>query len=308
MSELILHHYPQSPVAEKVRTVLGLKGLAWRSVQIPRVPPKPALMPLTGGYRLTPVLQVGANVYCDSQCIIREINRRHPLPMLFPGGANGIAWGISRWIDGAMFTSAIAVVLGAQAAALPPEFAADRGRLYFGADFDYEAMSRDLPHELGQVQAQLGWLEEHLAAGRQFVLGDSPGLPDALVYYIVWFLRGRYEHGPGLIGSFPNLVAWEARVRELGHGDATDLDAREALDVARAATPEPIGGVDPDDPQSLTAGQRVAVSSIADDGTDPVIGALTTLSRDVIALRHEAPEVGEVIVHFPRVGYRVAAS
>ena len=32
MNELILHHYEGSPFSEKVRLVLGLKGLAWRSV------------------------------------------------------------------------------------------------------------------------------------------------------------------------------------------------------------------------------------------------------------------------------------
>ena len=39
-SEIILHNYPQSPVAEKVRVALGIKGLPWRSVEIPRIPPK----------------------------------------------------------------------------------------------------------------------------------------------------------------------------------------------------------------------------------------------------------------------------
>jgi len=93
MSEIILHNYPQSPVAEKVRVSFGIKGLSWRSVEIPRIPPKPLLMPLTGGYRRTPVMQIGADVYCDSQCIMREIERRHPQPTFFPGGAQGMAWG-----------------------------------------------------------------------------------------------------------------------------------------------------------------------------------------------------------------------
>ena len=305
MRELILHHYPQSPVAEKVRKVLGLKNLAWRSVRIPRIPPKPDLVPLTGGYRLTPVLQVGADIYCDSQCIVREIERRHPTPTLFPGQDYGTAWATSRWADGAMFRSAIAVVLGAQAATLPEDFAADRGRLYFGASYDYEAMRRDLPHELGQIRAQLGWIEDHLEAGRRYLVGDAPGLPDAYVYYLVWFLRGRYEHGPALIDSFPHLAAWEARVGALGHGHPTELDSREALEIAAAAVPEGIGDMDASDPQPLDAGQRVLVSSIADDGTDAVPGTLVTLARDEIVLRHEAPEVGEVAIHFPRVGYRV---
>ena len=62
MTDLILHHYPNSPFAEKVRVTLGIKQLAWKSVIIPNMMPKPDLMPLTGGYRKTPVLQVGADV------------------------------------------------------------------------------------------------------------------------------------------------------------------------------------------------------------------------------------------------------
>ena len=57
--DVVLHHYPRSPYAEKVRLALGLKALAYRSVTIPSWMPKPDLLPLTGGYRRTPVLQVG---------------------------------------------------------------------------------------------------------------------------------------------------------------------------------------------------------------------------------------------------------
>ncbi|RZI55153.1 MAG: glutathione S-transferase family protein, partial [Pseudomonas sp.] len=72
MSELILHHYPTSLFAEKARLMLGFKGLSWRSVNIPSIMPKPDLMPLTGGYRKTPVLQVGADIYCDTALIARR--------------------------------------------------------------------------------------------------------------------------------------------------------------------------------------------------------------------------------------------
>jgi glutathione S-transferase len=65
-SEIILHNYPQSPVAEKVRVALGIKKLEWRDVEIPRLPPKPMLTALTGGYRRTPVMQIGADIYCDN--------------------------------------------------------------------------------------------------------------------------------------------------------------------------------------------------------------------------------------------------
>src|SRR6186713_1010576 len=95
MADLILHHYWESPYAEKIRRVMGMKGLTWRSVIIPMVMPKPDLTALTGGYRKTPVLQIGADVYCDSQLIMRELERRHPTPSFYPAGrgaADALAW------------------------------------------------------------------------------------------------------------------------------------------------------------------------------------------------------------------------
>ena len=88
MTDIILHHYETSPYSEKVRLGLGLKGLAWRSVEIPAIMPKPDLTALTGGYRKTPVLQIGADIYCDSQLIMRELERLHPArPFIRPATA-----------------------------------------------------------------------------------------------------------------------------------------------------------------------------------------------------------------------------
>ncbi|CAF4436931.1 unnamed protein product, partial [Rotaria magnacalcarata] len=76
--ELILYHYPQSPFAEKVRTAMGLKNLKWFSVITNRIPPRPHLDVLTGGYRRIPVLQVGADMYCDTHLILRTLDRLRP--------------------------------------------------------------------------------------------------------------------------------------------------------------------------------------------------------------------------------------
>ena len=75
---LILHHYDFSNFAEKARLMLGFKGLAWRSVEQPPILPKPNLAPLTGGYRRIPVLQAGADLWCDTRLIARELERRVP--------------------------------------------------------------------------------------------------------------------------------------------------------------------------------------------------------------------------------------
>jgi glutathione S-transferase len=305
MPEVILHHYPQSPVSEKVRVVLGMKGLEWHSVEIPRLPPKPDLMPLTGGYRLTPVMQIGAEVFCDSLCIIRELERRFPEPTLFPGNSDGMVWGVSRWTDGPLLQAAIAVVFGAAAEALPPAFAEDRGRLYFGPDYDLKAMAAALPETLAELRAQLGWMEARLADGRDFILGARPGLPDALCYYLVWFLRGRYDRGPEFLAQFDKLVAWEARVQAIGHGRPVELSAAEALEIARRTEPATAAEGDPDDPQGLQPGEAVEVLPLGVSGHPPVAGEVLRVSAQEIVLRRADPRVGEVAVHFPRVGYRV---
>lgn len=306
MEEIILHHYPQSPVSEKVRVGFGIKGIAWRSVEIPRIPPKPDLMPLTGGYRRTPVMQVGADIYCDSQCILRELERRVPEPTLYPGGAPGMVWGVSRWTDGPLFSMAVRVVLGAAADDLPEDFAKDRGRLYFGPDCDLKAVQADLPHAIAQLRAQFGWMDQRLEGGRAFMLGDSPGLPDVLDYYLIWFVRGRWENGPAFLSQFPALEAWEKRVAALGHGTPSDMDAGEALEIARAAEPAAPERADEDDPQGLAPGMPVTVVPDGDGGDPAVAGTVHAVDRETIAILRDDARVGRVCVHFPRVGYRVS--
>src|SRR6201991_1825143 len=107
---IILHHFDRSPFSEKIRVIFGFKGLSWRSVRIPPIMPKPDLMPLTGGYRRTPVMQIGADVFCNTQMIIREIERRFPAPTLFPSGAAGAAWALGSWTDRTFFQTAVNLV------------------------------------------------------------------------------------------------------------------------------------------------------------------------------------------------------
>ena len=306
MSDLIFHHYPQSPVAEKVRTGFGFKGLSWQSVEIPRIPPKPDLMPLTGGYRRTPVMQFGADIFCDSQGILRELERRYPEPSFFPGGTQGLVWGLSRWTDADLFVTAIKLILSASADSIPADFAKDRSRLYLGENVNLHEIANTIPHLISQIRAQMEWVNQRLEGNRKFILADSPGLPDALCYYLVWFLRGRWEGGPGLLSEFPALEAWEARVREIGHGTSTEISSTEALDVAKDATTEFSQDIDIKDPLALQAGQQVGVTP-DEDGGDPVVtGNLHILTPNNVAILRGDERVGQVCVHFPRVGYKIS--
>ena len=99
MSDIILHHYDASPYTQKVLRILGLKDLEWGSVETPMILPKPDLVCLTGGYRGTPVMQIGADIYIDSQCIGRELERRVPEPSLFPVADPGLGYALVKWSD-----------------------------------------------------------------------------------------------------------------------------------------------------------------------------------------------------------------
>ena len=305
MSDLILHHYPNSPFSEKVRIAFGIKQLAWRSVQIPVIMPKPDLMPLTGGYRKTPVLQVGADIYCDTQLIMLELEKRAPRPPLLPTNGAGEARALAMWVYRNVFWSAVGVVMGAIGDRLPEAFHKDRSA-FSGRPFDVARLKEMAPFAADQTYAQLVLAEEMLADGRSYLMGAVPTLADCALYNPVWFLKERLGAGKAVppLDRLPKIVAWSERMKAFGNGAPSDMAPAEALDVAKAATPA-LAQVDANDPSGLTAGQAISVTP-DDTGKVPVTGILVGLAPDRISIRRSDPRVGDVVVHFPRAGYVVS--
>lgn len=299
MTGIIFHHYSTSPFSEKVRIAFGIKGLEWQSVDIPVMMPKPDLVPLTGGYRKTPVMQIGADIFCDTQVILREIERCHPAPTLFPGLAKGLAEGTAFWADHQLFGASVAVAFGLMGEHFPDAFLEDRAK-FSGRSVDRSKVKQQAAVMSGVLRAHLGWVEEALGDGRTFLYGDAPSLADLAVYHCVWFVRDRAKAQD--IADYTKLNAWADRMKAFGHGTKTPLDARAALEIARNAAPEkPRGDVAAN---SLGLKQGAMVSVTPDDtGRDPVIGELVALDAQSVTIRREAPEVGVVHVHFPRAGF-----
>tara|TARA_R110002073_G_scaffold502_7_gene4204 strand:+ start:23310 stop:24224 length:915 start_codon:yes stop_codon:yes gene_type:complete len=300
--ELILHHFDISPFAEKVRLALGLKGLAWRSVEIPFVMPKPDLTALTGGYRKTPVLQIGADIYCDTQCIARELEARFPAQRtLFPGGSEGICLTLSAWSDGQFFRPGAGLSMGTNEG-LPEAILQDR-RAFFNF-LDFSTLDTQLPHLYAGFGAQLQLLDTMLADGRPYILGDAPSWADILGYFPVWMCRGNIRDGAALLTRYTGIAAWEQRVQAFGHGERTDLDAESALAIARDAESIVVADVSATHLPGLQQGSAVTVTP-EDYGSVPVAGELVRLTGRDIAIRRTDSRAGEVVVHFPRAGYRV---
>jgi glutathione S-transferase len=303
-ADLILHHYPNSPFSEKVRVAFGIKQLAWKSVVIPNIMPKPELMPLTGGYRKTPVMQIGADIYCDTQLIMLEIERRHPKPPLLPVGQEGEARALAMWIDRNIFWSAVGVVMGAIGDQLPDAFKKDRTE-FSGRPFDGDRLKAAQPFAREQTYAQLSLAEQMLRDGRPFLLGGVPSLADCALYNPVWFLQARMGVGntPSPLDRLPKIVEWSQRMKAFGSGKPAEMTAAEALEVAKAATAEP-GKVDEKDPSGLKAGQKISITP-DDTGKVPVTGTLVGLTNERVSIIRSDEKVGDVVVHFPRAGFLV---
>ena len=157
MPELILHHYDMSPFAEKIRLALGVKGLTWRSVQTPMVLPKPDHFELTGGYRRVPVLQVGADIYCDTHLITRVLDRLQPSPPLAPAGLETVELAVSRWAE----TSFMMVILAffGIGGIFDEEFVEDRKKTMIPPSLDLNGASTLLSTKLVQLRSNVVRLE-----------------------------------------------------------------------------------------------------------------------------------------------------
>ncbi|MEI9996211.1 MAG: glutathione S-transferase family protein [Rhizomicrobium sp.] len=304
--EIILHNYPNSPFSEKVRVAFGIKGLSWRSVIQPVIMPKPDLIPLTGGYRRIPVMQIGADVFCDSQIILRELERRFPAPSLSPQN-KGAPYGLGFWADRQVFQAAVAIIFGEIGDRVPEDFKKDRVALS-GGGFSSEALKRAVPFMRDQYRAHLRFLEDQLSDGRPFWGGAQAGLADIHAFMNPWFVANALPHkAQETVAEFAQVQAWYARMRAIGHGPSSAMMPGEALAVAKAATATAQDAADPHDPNGRRPGDRVTVA--ADDyGRDPVAGTLVFADAHEIAVRRSDPAVGEVVVHFPRAGFVVMSA
>jgi len=308
MSELILHHYALSTFSEKVRAALGLKGLAWRSVDIAPAPPRPLLAPLTGGYRRVPVLQTGADIYCDTNIILPTLERLHPAPSFYPAGCEGVARGLSFAWDRAMWIPTIGVLSHFIGDQLPPEFIKDRKEGYLGFDMSKAAMAPELHLHRQRVAAQYAWLKTALADGRRFIFGDAPSALDLTCYQTIFLLRKNCPVAVDAMAGHGPLVPWFDRVGALGHGRPEAMSAEDAFATARDAEPAPIVHLAPDgDPGGLRTGCPVTVTP-DDNARVPVSGTLVAASDSEIVILRRDPEAGDLHIHFPRLGFDVVAA
>ncbi len=303
-TELILHHYPSSPFSEKIRLVLGMKQLAWKSVIVPSVAPKPDVVALTGGYRRTPFLQVGADVYCDTALICDVLEHTQPEPPLYPPHLKGVARVFAQWADTTLFWAAMAYNLqpkgaGVLFANLPQAaqqaFVADRRAMSGGM---HRLDARDAT---GAYRSYLRRIA-HMAEEHDFLFGAEPCVADFAAYHPLWFTRQCVPVMAEIFAATPAVIEWMDRLAALGHGRMEKFDAESAIAVAARSEPLPLVGEAFQDDHGIALGTEVTITAET-FGPEPTQGTLVAATRTRYTLRRTDPRAGTVHVHFPRIGY-----
>ena len=304
MAEIILHHYPLSPYSEKIRLALGLKGVTWRSVEIPVWTPRPKLTPMTGGYRRTPILQIGAEFYCDTLHILRAVEGLGSSGSLYPKGQEGLVKALGWWIEKGSFFNAVCLTIG-NMPGLPQELIDER-RPLFRVNLDPEELRPKRALYLQRVNAHVAWLAQVLADGRKFIFGPDPSAADLSAYHPIWFARQNGGSEVNEVIAFAGVIdPWYKRVAAIGHGKFSDMTPDQAIEVAQGERAERTRTNGP--PRRRMSAFRAATGSASLPTTTATLctGAFSAWTPDEIVVRHEDPSVGKVNLRFPRVGFDV---
>ena len=316
MAELILHHFEASPFSEKLRLVLGYKKLAWKSVIVPSISPKPDVVALTGGYRKTPFLQIGADIYCDTALICDVLEDLQPIPPLYPqardeGQGQGVALArtLAQWADSTLFWAAVTYNRGPKGTGL--NFGGASAELTRALFEDRKAMGFDMEwvrpaDAAAPYQTYVQRLSEMLHS-QPYLLGKQPCIADFCAYHPLWMLNIRPPAVMDRLQLTPALVGWLERMQAIGHGRMEKFDSAQAIAVAASAQPTAPGqghlkDVDFHDEHGIALGSSVTITAES-FGLEPSQGVLIAATRTHYSLSRIDGRAGTVHVHFPRIGY-----
>ncbi len=307
MTDIILHHYASSPFSEKVRLVLGYKKLSWKSVTVPAIMPKPNVQALTGGYRKTPFLQIGSDVYCDSALMCDVLEHIQPAPTLYPESHKGLARALAQWADTTLFWAAMAYNLQPKGAMTmfdsldtAKAFGADRGAMSVG-------MTRLRPADAAAAYKSYLRRIANMLDGNDFLMGNTPCVADFSAYHALWFTRVCVPVMADILDATPGVLKWMDRMAAVGHGSKEKMTATEAIAVCAASAGATAQNDETfQDEHGIVLGSQVSIAAET-FGPEATVGELVAATRTRYTLKRVDERAGTVHVHFPRIGYVLKA-
>ena len=297
-SPFILYHYPASPYAEKVRLLAGYLGVGWQSVEVPIQPPRDQLAILAGGYRRIPVMQCGADIFCDTAVICDEVIFRADKDLV---PCSEAALALAKRAEADVFFAAIRQGSQLKAAIGLTMMLGVKGMLAFAKDRASFSQGHGPAAQIPDVARSvfssfLRDLDQTLAS-QSYLGGDTPCLSDFCCYHPIFLAQGFKSIKVSTLPA--GVKAWMARMAGVGWGQYTAIVSHEAIAVAKSQEPRPLRGAGADHPD---VGQWVTVTP-SDTGRVPVTGTLVSRSENRIIVARRSEDVGLCHVHFPVSGF-----
>jgi glutathione S-transferase len=261
---------------------------------------------MTGGIRRIPVLQIGADLICDSNLAVRVVEQLFPRPALT---LSRFDHAVSRlweprqmiYLGPLRFRNRADIASGFSSEAELIAFRADRAPFMAPAT-DISKSAEFAPSALAHVRQQAQWIEDGLADS-VFLGGATPSHADFSGFHGFWWLKPASARAD-LFGDYSRLWSWVDRMEALqAQAEATPISQAETVEQARSAQPTLAL---PNSPLPMDPKPGSRVSIVSDDyGKDPVEGDLISIGPDHMTIRRETAEAGALQVHFPRWGYRI---
>ena len=288
--------------------LLGYLNQSYLSFIAPKGIPRPIEEELVGEYsRRIPILQIGADLYCDSQLIMKVLAKKNESDHLFnyPSFEEASNWIEKIEIHGntSIFGSIKPLeLICAYFKNMPPnhawKFITDRAKL----GKTVKLPNADLPHEqkVNIAQTYLKEVDKQLSQQAFFLTNKMPTSVDFTAFTMIYYLDtiNKLKLAQGL----PNLHRWYQRMSTMGTGSFKEISGKECLHIARDTSPMPI------DSQYLNSsriGQEITFTNkgFMAQMNSGVKGVVVGENNNVIILRRESPQVGVVHVHFPKLSY-----
>ena len=300
----ILHQYDISPFSQKAQKMMAIKALAWRSVEMPLIAPKPDVEALTGGYRGTPVLQVGADIYVDNWMIAQALDRHFESGHSLTGCGALAHAALYAWGE-RFFAPLLHTALATYQTQWDEAFLADRKQVFPEVDFD--VLTLHDPDRRSQVRAFVATLSRHLSGGSVYLGGDHPDSWDVHAWGMLWMIHSALPDLVPIVAEFALVEAWYHRLSALGVGDRQDVSIEVAWAALKTAQHSALPETPASEPLSDWLGSRVTVSTgSADRGAST--GVLLAID-DAQAVISVEPRTGATAhVWFPRLGYHLSAA
>ncbi|PCJ45159.1 MAG: glutathione S-transferase [Moraxellaceae bacterium] len=303
MTAVILHNYHMSPFSEKIRAMFGYTQIQWSSVRTKEMPPRPLLQPLTGGYRKIPVMQIGADVFCDTRTITTELASITNKPELALENCDEEIQDFVHKVDLEIF---FACIIYASSKDLRKKATENLSYMELARlVWDRLNMGRTANVKISTGKAANRIVTGHIESLQQklqddFLYGQEPNIADFSAYHSLWFIRDLAKKT--ILKHYPSINTWMDRIKHFGNGQNVEMVGEEALLIAKNSDPRSITIEHQQDP---LIGRTVSIAP-NDYGQNPTKGQLVGATATQWIVSNNDKKTGLIHIHFPKYGFDVA--